>query len=160
MLPAMAIAQPVPEQDLKAAFVYNFVLFTDWPSDTTFEGNALNICIHANSAMRPAMAALNDRSIKGYRIAVRSLATLDNLRICHVLFVDSGDRERWTQIRKAVDGAPVLTVSDDEEIRLDGSIIALGAEGNRVVFDVDMRAARLARLGLSSKLLRLARTAQ
>jgi hypothetical protein len=76
------------------------------------------------------------------------------------LFVDSSDRERWVQIKKGLGGASVLTISDDDEIGHDGSIIALAMDNNRIVFDIDTRAAKQARLVLSSKLLRLARTVQ
>jgi hypothetical protein len=160
LFPLWVLAQPVPEYELKAAFVYNFALFTDWPADTFFEGGILNICINPSSAMRQPLSGLGDRTVKGKRIAVLPLATLDKLRACHVLFVDSGDRERWLQLRKSLGGASVLTISDDEDIGHAGSVIALGAEGKRMVFDIDLRAARDARLVLSSKLLRLARTVQ
>ena len=163
LLPLQGMAEPVPpvpEYELKAAFVYNFALFTEWPSDTAYEGGTLNICINPGSALRHALAALNEKAVKGRRVSVRHLAALDTLRACHVLFVDGNDRERWVQIKKGLGAASVLTVSDDDEIGHDGSIIALGVDNKRVVFDVDTRAARQARLVLSSKLLRLARSVQ
>lgn len=151
---------PVPEYELKAAFVYNFALFTDWPDDTTYEGNTLNICVNHRSASRVPLASLSEKPVKGRRVAVRFLASADSLRSCHVLFVDSADRDQWGQLRKGLAGMSILTISDDEEIGHDGSIITLAMERNRIVFDIDMRAARQARLVLSSKLLRLARAAQ
>lgn len=158
--PLPLAAQPVPEYELKAAFVYNFALFTDWPADTAFEGGTLNVCVNPASALRQPLAGLGDKPVKGRRVAVRYLAALEGLRACHVLFVDGSDRERWVQIKKELSGSSVLTISDDDEIGHDGSIIALAMDSNRMVFDIDMRAARQARLVLSSKLLRLARTVQ
>lgn len=160
LLPLQSWAQPVPEYELKAAFVYNFALFTDWPSDTAFEGGTLNICINPGSVLRQPLTGLGDKAVKGRRVSVRYLAALESLRACHVLFVDSSDRERWVQIKKGLGGASVLTISDDDEIRHDGTIIALAMDNKRIVFDIDTRAARQARLVLSSKLLRLARTVQ
>lgn len=160
LLPLQAAAQTVPEYDLKAAFVYNFALFTDWPSDTAFEGGTLNICINPGSALRQSLNGLGEKAVKGRRVSVRHVAALDSLRSCHVIVVDSSDRERWVQIKKGLGGASVLTVADDEEIGRDGSIIALAVDNNRIVFDIDTRAAKQARLVLSSKLLRLARTVQ
>lgn len=155
-----AAAAPVPEFELKAAFVYNFALFTDWPADAQFEAGVLNLCVHPTSAMRPALGSLNDRMIKGRKIAVRQLAAPEGIRACHVFFAGAADRDRWPQIRKALASAPVLTIADDEEIGHDGSIVTLSSEGSRIVFDIDLRAARQARLMLSSKLLRLARSVQ
>jgi hypothetical protein len=160
LVPPSLFAQPVPEYELKAAFVYNFVLFTDWPEDTAFEGGTLNVCINPASVLRQALTVLSDKAVKGRRVSVRHLVALESLRACHVLFIDGSDRERWIQIRKGLAGGSVLTISDDDEIGHDGSIIALAMDGNRMVFDIDMRAAKQARLILSSKLLRLARTVQ
>lgn len=157
--PAQA-AQPVPEYKLKAAFVYNFALFTDWPTGILAEGGTLNICVNPDSAFRPALAELGERQVRGRRIVLRNLVELDALRHCHVLFLDGLDRERWGQIKKGLGGTSVLTVSDDAEIGHDGAVIALVPIENRIGFDIDMHAARQARLILSSKLLRLARTVQ
>lgn len=160
LLPLKLSAETVPEYDLKAAYIYNFALFTEWPADRRFEGGTLNICINSSSALRAPLAALNDRAIKGRRVAVRPMATLEQLGGCHVLFVDTGDRAHWPRIRQDLAGASMLTIADDEEIAHDGAVIALALDGKRVVFDIDTRAARRARLELSSKLLRLARSVQ
>jgi hypothetical protein len=160
LVPCAEAAAAVPENDLKAAFVYNFALFAEWPADTLFEGGIMNICIHPSSVMRTPLLALHDRMVRGKKIVVRQSESMDNLHSCHVLFIDSSDRERWAQIRKKLGYAPVLTVSDDEEIGHDGSMIAIAMAGNRVVFDIDTRAARNAKITLSSKLLRLARSVQ
>lgn len=160
LMAGSAAAAPVPEFDLKAAFVYNFALFTDWPADVQFVAGVLNVCVHPASVMRPSLVSLNDRMIKGRKIAVRPLAAPDDIRACQLYFADASDRERWPQIRKALANAPVLTITDDEEISHDGCIVSLSSEGSRIVFDIDLRAARNARLMLSSKLLRLARSVQ
>jgi hypothetical protein len=156
---AQAQPQPVPEDALKAAFVYNFALFTDWPADV-IAGAELTICINPNSGMRAALGSLHGKTLKGRRIAVRQQPAPEALRGCHLLFVDGIDRERWTQIKKGIGNASVLTVSDDGEIGRDGIIITLALSDNRMVFDIDMDMARQARLLLSSKLLRLARVVQ
>ena len=161
MLPwASLYAQPVPEYDLKAAFVYNFAVFTDWPADTAYDGGTLNICVNPYSALRQPLVGLGEKLIKGRRVAVRSLTAAENLHSCHVVFVDGGDRDRWGQIKKGIGGTGVLTIADDEEIAHDGTVISLAMDNNRIVFDVDTRAARQAKLVLSSKLLRLARSVQ
>jgi hypothetical protein len=159
LLPPALYAQAVPEYELKTAFVYNFVLFTEWPADTVYEGGNLNICINPNSALRPSLNALQGKPAKGRKIAVRPLAVPDDLRACHALYIDSSDSERWLQIEKRLHYASVLTISDGEG-GPEGGIIELATEGNRVVFDIDMKKARSARLVLSSKLLRLARAVQ
>lgn len=157
LLPLLSYAQPVSEYDLKAAFVYNFMLFTDWPANTVYESGTLNICVHPSSALHQSLAALNGKSMKGRKLSVRHLIVADGARGCHVLLID-GDRDRWSRIRQGLVGASVLTIDDDEAPGHDGgSVISLFMDANRIVFDVDMEAARQAKLTLSSKLLRLAR---
>jgi hypothetical protein len=153
-------AQPVPEHELKAAFVYNFALFTEWPGDTVFEGGTLNICVTSRGALSQPLVNLSDRLIKNRKVAIRHFVVTDSLRGCQVLYLDAADRERWPQLRKELDGASVLTVSDDAAIGHEGGIITLATDGNRVVFDIDTRAARQAHIVISSRLLRLARTVQ
>lgn len=157
--PALAQpAQPVQEYALKAAFVFNFAVFTEWPQDALADGAPISLCANASNPMLGALAQLKDKLVNGHRVAVR--ATAAPLRSCHVLLLDRSDRERWAQIKRELAGATVLTVSDDEAISLDGAIIGLSLAERRVGFDVDLSAARAARLSLSSKLLRLARSVQ
>lgn len=154
---AAQVSPAVPEYKLKAAFVYNFALFTDWPETTLGRGSAINLCFNPDSAIRPALLEIGGRSIKGRQIAVRWLSGQDSAHNCHIVFLDSLDRDRWPQIKKGLGGASVLTVSDDPEIGRDGAVIMLFLENKRMAFDIDMNAARQAGLTLSSKLLRLAR---
>lgn len=152
-----AQAQPVPEYDLKAAFIYNFLLFAEWPPETQFEGGTLQLCIHPSSPMRTAIGALAGKPVKGHAVVVRAAGMMDGVRSCHVLVLDAMDKARWTALRKALAGAPVLTIADDVDIGYDGSMITLAIEQGRMAFDVDTSALSSARLSLSSKLLRLAR---
>ncbi|HVL76348.1 MAG TPA: YfiR family protein [Noviherbaspirillum sp.] len=155
-VPAHAGAQPVAEPDLKAAFIYNFTLFTEWPAEAGFEGGALNVCVNPASGLREPLQALTDKPVRGRRMAVRVLTAVDGLRGCDALVLDDADRARGGALIAAARALPVLTIADGPEVA--GSIIALAREGDRLVFDVDTAAARRSNLKLSSRLLRLART--
>ena len=159
---APARAQAVPEYELKAAFVFNFAVFTDWPADALPGGAAMTICAYSGNSLLPALAALGDKLVNGHRVSVRTLAGAAGARGCQILVLDSVDRERWGQIRKEIAGAGVLTVSDERGggAAADGMAIALSVDNKRIGFDVDLAAVRQARLTLSSKLLRLARSVQ
>jgi hypothetical protein len=157
LLAPAGMAQTIHENDLKAAFVFNFAVFTQWPQEALAGGAPISLCASAGNPMLGALSQLKDKMVNGHRIAVRSAAPL---RGCHVLLLDRGDRERWGQIKRELAGATVLTVSDDAAITLDGAVIGLSVEERRIGFDIDLGAARGARLNLSSKLLRLARSVQ
>lgn len=162
LLPALcaapAVGAPASEPDLKAAFVFNFTVFTEWPDSALAAGAPISLCAGAGNPMLAALTQLNDKLVNGHRIAVRADAA--PLRSCHVLVLDRSDRVRWAQIKRELAGANVLTVSDNSGISGDGAVIALSKEDQRIGFDVDIGAARGAQLNLSSKLLRLARSVQ
>jgi hypothetical protein len=152
-----AHAEPVPEFEMKAAFIYNFAVFTEWPQEALAASAPILVCANSGNAMLPALQSLNDKLVNGHRLQVRAAVPL---RGCHVLVLDGHDREHWSQIKRDLHGANVLTVSDDRGISADGAVIGISMEHQRVGFDVDLGAARSARLNLSSKLLRLARSVQ
>lgn len=154
---AAAHAEPVPDTEMKAAFVFNFAVFTEWPQEALAPGAPINVCVGASGALAAALAQLNDKLVNGHRIAV---VPPSPVRACHLLVLGSADRERWGQLRRELAGSSVLTVSDDRAISADGAMIGLSVENRRIGFDVDLAAARGARLVLSSKLLRLARNLQ
>lgn len=155
---APACADPVPEQELKAAFVYNFAVFTEWPQDALGAGAPIRICASPGGALAAALNQLNDKLVNGHRITVRPTPAAP--RGCHVLVLASQDRERWPQLRRDLAGASVLTVAGDQDIGAGGAVITMSVDHQRIGFDIDMGAARGARLILSSKLLRLARSVQ
>ncbi len=155
---AGAAPEPVAESDLKAAFVFNFAVFTEWPQEVLAGGAPISLCASAASPRFASLAQLNDKMVNGHRVAVRASAAA--LRSCHVLVLDRADRERWSQLKRDLGGANVLTVADGRAIGTDGAVIAMSIEEQRIGFDVDLGAARAARLTLSSKLLRLARSVQ
>ncbi|MEO7580471.1 MAG: YfiR family protein [Massilia sp.] len=150
-------AEPVPENELKAAFVYNFIFFTEWPPQALAGGAPIRLCAGAASPLLAALGALGDKQVNGHRIVLQQGVSG---RACHVLVLDQHDRERWSQTRRELAGAAVLTVADEAGAGADGAVIALATDERRIAFDVDLAAMRSAHLNLSSKLLRLARSAQ
>jgi hypothetical protein len=159
---AQARAEAVPEHEMKAAFVYNFTVFTEWPPEALAAGVPLAVCASPGNPLFPALESLRSKPMHGRQMALRT--TAGSVRGCHVLVLDRGDRERWPQWKRDLDGSPVLTVTDDRVIGRDGAIITVSSEtagaNQRMGFDIDMAAVRGAHLTLSSKLLRLARSVQ
>jgi hypothetical protein len=142
---ALAHAQ-VDEATLKAAFVYNFALYTSWPG----EPRALTLCIAGTSSLAPALHALEGKPVQSRELVVRDLETSASSTGCNILVLDAE--------APASQEPGVLTIcdcADHEGVR--GTVIALVREGDRLRFDVDLGAANASKLSLSSKLLRLAR---
>jgi hypothetical protein len=152
-------AQAIEEAELKAAIMFNILLFVDWPPEAQPEtGGALGFCVvGADSGLHAALKALNDRPIRGYRFEVRDSIPVDAGKACHAAFIDSSDRQRKAASLKALGARGVLVFSDDTEAPADATAVVLQRAGNKIAFDVNLQAVRQAQLQVSSKLLRLAR---
>ena len=163
MLPVVSPAQsfaPVSEFRLKAAFVMNAVTFTEWPASALADGSNIVICIHRDSPMRHALLDLADRPIKGHAIVISSLPEFDAVRPCHVQFLDRVGQGQWSRMKKSIAGSSILTIADQDYYPYEGAIITILRDHQRMMFSVDRKAARDAKIVLSSKFLRLAKSTQ
>lgn len=149
----IALAIPPPARadatgaELTAAFVYNFVLFTEWPEQALPPGEALTICAAGGAASQyDALRQLHGRKASGHALSVA--AGLE--QPCHVAFYRTGTGATHVQ-------PGTLTVCEGSSTTCGDAMITLLRDGNRVRFDVDARRARRGGLSFSSKLLRLAR---
>ena len=170
-LPLLALCLPtqaraVDEGELKAAIVFNILLFVDWPAQALPEpGGVLALCVGPGSALKSALKALHGRPIRAFQLAVRDLppaATVAESAAtaapeCHAVFVDAADRAHMAASVRAQRAGGALMVSDDVDAPRDATAIVLQRMGNRIAFDVNLQPVRQAGLQLSSKLLRLAR---
>lgn len=152
-LGAQAITQPA----LRAAFIYNFAKFTEWPSDSPPAG-PLTLCVLDDNAVEGALSELvGSSTINGRAVTISRNATGARLRACHLLYVGETTSDRAATILEELLGAPVLTVSTgDDFVRL-GGIVGLFVEDGRMRFAVNPTAAERAGVRLSSKLLQLAK---
>jgi len=151
------------EAELKAAILFNFAMFTEWPTDTLPASAPLRLCVFQDNGLLPALASLQEKQVNGHRVTIRTLAAQPaaaQLATCHLLVLDAQDRDRWALLKHDLATSSVLTVADDRIIGANGAMISFGIDNRRVGFDVDMAPVRQARLSLSSKLLRLARSVQ
>jgi hypothetical protein len=155
-----AQAQTANEYQVKAAFLYNFVKFIEWPSDAFNDGsNSFVIGVIGDDPFGGALdQSVSGKSVNGRQLSVRRLQWGQDLRACHILFISSSERNRLAQIFASLRGASVLTVSDMGQFIQQGGIINFILEASRVRFEINATAAGQARLKISSKLLSLAKT--
>jgi hypothetical protein len=156
---APCAARAVEEAELKAAIVFNILLFVEWPAAAPGEtGSPLGLCVGPNSSLREALKPLDRREIRGRTLELRDLAMADTAqRPCHAVFIDASDRTRLAASLRAQRAAGALVLSDDADAPRDATAIVLERVGNKIAFDVNLQPVRQARLQLSSRLLRLAR---
>ncbi|OAJ69868.1 hypothetical protein A7976_11835 [Methylobacillus sp. MM3] len=150
----------VSEYELKAAYLYNFALFTTWPQDRMEEKDApLVFCVFAQDEQAASIAGLQTRKIRDRGILVRQIEMPEDGRGCHVLFFGAKSTEAIPGILEIVRDTGTLTVTDVPDPIRKEAVISMAIENGRLAFDVNLLNARRARLILSSKLLKLARIA-
>lgn len=151
-------AQHVTEHDVKAAFLYNFTRFVEWPAGTPRGSEPFRLCVVAGAPMTAAI----ERTMLGESVQGRPLRTLvpaspAEVPACQILFVGHTEKERAAPLLAAVRDLPVLTVSDTPGFASRGGAIEFLLEKGRVRFDVSTEAAKRAGLSISSRLLQVAR---
>jgi hypothetical protein len=155
---ARATAQPVSAPDLRAAFLFNFVKFTAWPSDALPGSAPLVVCIAGDDRVAEAFETLTkDQTVDGRKFVVRRAKKDDSLSGCHLVYASDLDLRRARDLVNDASGAAVLTVSDYTDFVHLGGIASLFVENGRTRFAVNPDAAERAHLRISSKLLGLAK---
>lgn len=157
MAPGTLHARSLTEPELKAAFIYNFVQFTTWPSGLLAQAEVLNICVRPNAPVAIALSSLSGKMIHGVPLAITAV-TEEGLPTCHVLFVETQDIALLKKVSGTSTPLPILTLADFPEPSAADAMIRLSLEGKKIVFDVNASEARRSRLAISSRVLTLARS--
>ena len=152
------VPQP-SEYQLKAAFLYNFAKFVEWPKEA-FAGPTTPFTIGV-LGQNPFGDELNrtvqNKDLNGHPIAIKYLRTVSEAGTCHILFICSSERRRMADILKVASAGNVLTVAETDRFLQAGGMIRFVMEENKVRFDINDEAAKSAGLRISSKLLGVAR---
>ena len=148
------------EHAVKAAYAYNFVKLVTWPESPLSRTPTLYICVLDDDYLADALdSTVRDNRSRASSLGVGRFWSIDQVVPCAVLFVDRGAAPQLPQILQQLRGWPVLTVSDAEGFTERGGAIGLFVEDGRVRFEINAAVARTSGLQISSKLLRLSRTA-
>ena len=155
-----AADEPTREQQVRAAFIFNFMQFVEWPADAfRDEKSPLVVAIVGGDSFAAAVdKALGGKEIGGRSIAIKRYGLASQIeKGCHVAVLAAPDRELLRLVRERVGATPVLLVGEGEYFCRDGGMIRLFNEENRVRFEINPRAAERAKLKIAAKLLKLAK---
>lgn len=146
------------EYQVKAAFLYQFFKFVEWPPEVFHTPNR-TVCIGVvnDGPMASALQSVEGKEAKGRRVAVKRFKKLEDLEFCHILFISSESEGRLAEILEKLKGTSALTVSDIDGFARRGGMISFITVENKIQFEINIEAAERANLQISSHLLRLAR---
>jgi hypothetical protein len=157
-----AQAPAFDEYQVKAAFLYNFAKFVEWPPGTFANStDPIEICIVGQNPFGSTLENMVQGKKVGDRaFAVRQLADTQQASQCQILFIGAAEWKRTRALLEALKNPGVLTVGESNDFTVLGGIISFRLDGPRVRIKVDLQTADHAKLRISSKLLSLAEIAK
>jgi hypothetical protein len=157
-----APAAPAGEYQIKAAFLYNFAKFVEWPANKFSTTNSPVVI--GVLGRDPFGADLDktilDETVGGRPIVIKRFDRMEDIQGCHILFVSPAEKGRLVEIVREAEKASVLTVSETDNFAESGGIINFTKAGNKVRLEMNVNAARRSDLKISAKLLSLAHIVQ
>jgi uncharacterized protein DUF4154 len=148
-----------PEYLIKAAYLYNFAMFVDWPSRAfPSPDSPIVVGIVGRDPFGWALdQTVENKRISKRRITIERLQPHEDLTRCQILFIDQSEGARVAELAQRLHDRPILIVDDAVDGGRRGGTIDFIVDDNRVGFAINRDAARRAGLTISSKMLGLAR---
>lgn len=146
------------EYQIKAAFLFNFAKFVEWPP-SAFAGTNSPIVIGIlgdNPFGNDLARTVRDKTLNNRPLVIEEFHSPVEATNCHILFISTSEKARLSQIVEALRGASVLTVGEMDRFTEAGGMINFVREGNKMRFQINEVAAKSAGLKVSSKLSSLA----
>lgn len=146
------------EYQVKALFLVNFAKYVEWPA-TAFAGASAPIIVGVvgeNNFGPHLEKAIDGKNVSGRAIQILSIDKDEDMARCHILFVSASEKRHLGEILNKVKALPVLTVGEAEPFLTQGGVINFTKKEGKVRLQIDLEAARKAKLQLSSKLLSVA----
>lgn len=155
----LAPAQVVSESQIKAAYLYNFAKFIEWPAGAFVAPNfSLLLCVFGENSVGADLGGIvRGKSIAGHPVVTMLIQNTEQARNCHIVFISSYQKRQTKEVLESLRGASVLTVGEDENFIEQGGMINFVLRDERMQFEVNARAAEQAHIIISFRLLSVAR---
>ena len=146
------------EYEVKAAFLYQFISFVEWPSDA-FEDDTSDFVIGILG--EDPFNGILDNTVKGKKAHNRSIGIIrsqdpETLKSCQIVFVSSSEQANSKQVMDTLSGASILTIGEWDMFTQEGGIIRFMIRKNKIAFEINNDQAQEVGLKISSQLLNLA----
>jgi len=148
----------VAEYQVKAAFLYDFAKFVEWPPHAFRSAkDPIAICVLGKNPVENALdEVVAGKAVEGRTFLVRQIAEINPGCNCQILFVSSSERKRFRTMAASIKGLGILTVGEAQDFAAEGGVINFKLEEGRIRLEINLDAAEQSQLRISSKLLSLA----
>src|SRR5262245_13785607 len=146
------------EYQIKAAFIFNFAKFVEWPAQAFSNSTSpLLIGVLGENPFQDQLdKIIQNKKVDDHPLMATQLRSPVEATNCHILFISTSEKARLPQIIKGLESTSVLTVGEMDRFTETGGMISFVLEGGRIRFKINNEAATNAKLKISSKLLSLA----
>ena len=146
------------EYQLKAAFLFNFAKFVEWPPRAFAAATSPFVIgiLGQNPFHEDLARTIKDKTIDDHPLVVTEFRSPAEATNCHLLFINAAEKSRWPEVFRALNGSSVLTVSEADHFTESGGMINFVLKGTKIRFQINHDAAAKAGLKISSKLMSLA----
>ena len=142
---------------LKAALLYNFAKFVEWPESAEFApDSSIRFCLIGDPKFAKHLQKLTTKQVGNHPVEFRHLRDGEGAETCQVLFFGDQDDRLTRSVRSDIQDKPILMIGHGSRFAEDGGMIGLVRRGRKFAFEVNIEATRDAGLKMSSKLLSLA----
>jgi len=143
---------------IKAAFLYNFTKFVDWPSES-FKNDVdpIKLYVLGNDPFGEALDTIRGKIVKGRKLVISRVQKVEEIEGAHLLFISPSEKARVKEILQSLRNKPVLTISEMERFGQLGGMINFIRVEDKVQFEINSEQAQQQKLKISSQLLKLAR---
>lgn len=152
--------QPAVEYQVKASLIYNFLHFITWPQDSLNDGSSkLQVCLVGHDLYGAALQVLAGEIVGDKAISIERISghAIDGWQeVCQVVIFSGQSKSILREALPSLHDKGVLTIGESKGFLDEGGIIKFTIVNDTVQFKISLRSAKKARLGISSKLLRLA----
>ena len=149
------------EYEVKAAFLFNFAQFIEWPAKAFAGANApFVVGVLGDDPFGHVLdQTVQGETVNGRRLTLKRSNRLEDLTGCHILFVSRSEKARWPHLFSTLGSPGVLTVGEsDQFLRQGGVINFVTTRDNKVRFEINLAAAEQQGLKINAKLLKVAQT--
>ena len=146
------------EYEIKAAYLYNFINYIDWPENAfPAPGGTITIGVVGQNRFGAALEVLNSKQVKGRTLVLKQITDTKDLDQCQMVFINSSEKSHVAELLEKLKNSRALTVSEIDGFAEQGGIINFISEHNKVRFEINPDAAHRLGLNISSELLKLAK---
>ena len=151
-----AIAAVFSADAVKAAFLFRFASYVEWPAEAPSDGPFVFAVASGEEVAKHLEGILPKVTVRGRPAIVRRVTRTEDLDGVHILYVGADSLARTRVLRRAALAKPILIVTDDADGIDAGGVINFIKADRNVRFEISLVAADRARLRIDSALLSVA----